>query len=142
MDNFRLHQQLAKDTITLGHYPLCRLLLAKDGNYPWLILVPQVDQITEFHQLSPAQQSQFLIESNEISKVLVEQLQADKINIAAIGNMVPQLHIHHVARYETDPCWPKPIWGQLPAIERSEQETARLIKVITSALHASFVPAT
>lgn len=141
MDNFKLHQQLAKDTITLGHYPLCRLLLAKDGNYPWLILVPQVDQITEFHQLSPVQQSQFLIESNEISKVLVDKLQADKINIAAIGNMVPQLHIHHVARYKTDPSWPKPIWGQLPAIERSEQDTARLIQVITSALHADFVPA-
>lgn len=140
MDNFKLHQQLAKDTITLGHYPLCRLLLAKDGNYPWLILVPQVDQITEFHHLSPAQQAQFLVESNEISKFLVDELQADKINIAAIGNMVPQLHIHHVARYKTDPSWPKPIWGQLPAIERSEQETARLIKVITSALHADFIP--
>lgn len=141
MSHFELHPQLAQDTITLGYYPLCRLLLAKDGNYPWLILVPQVDQITEFHQLSPAQQSQFLIESNEISKVLVDKLQADKINIAAIGNMVPQLHIHHVARYKTDPSWPKPIWGQLAAIERSEQETARLIKVITSALHADFVPA-
>lgn len=141
MTEFLLHPQLAKDTITLGDFPLCRLLLAKDGNYPWLILVPRINGISEFHQLDAAQQTQYLIESNEVSLLLADVLHADKVNIAALGNMVPQLHIHHVARFKGDACWPKPIWGQVAAVERTEKATALLVDIINTTLQADFVKA-
>ncbi|QUM76893.1 HIT domain-containing protein [Moritella sp. 24] len=141
MTQFLLHQQLAADTIVLGEFPLCQVLLAKDGNFPWLILVPKINDVTEFHQLNGDQQAQFLIESNAVSRLLKDRLSADKINIAALGNMVPQLHIHHVARFKEDVCWPKPIWGQVPAIERTEQQTAVLIEIISTTLQAGFISA-
>lgn len=142
MTQFLLHPQLAADTKLLGEFPLCQVLLANDGNFPWLILVPKINEITEFHQLNDKQQAQFLIESNAISRLLKDELKADKINIAALGNMVPQLHIHHVARFKSDVCWPKPIWGQAPAVLRTEQQAAELITIISTALQAGFIPAT
>lgn len=136
---FTLHPQLAKDTITVGDFKLCRVLLAKDENYPWLILVPRVESITEFHQLNNQEQAQYLIESNTVSLFLKESLNADKINIAALGNMVPQLHIHHVARYKQDIAWPNPIWGQVPAKIRNENDSRQLIQTITTTLKAHFI---
>jgi diadenosine tetraphosphate (Ap4A) HIT family hydrolase len=138
---FLLHPQLAEDTIILGDFPLCRVLLAKDGNYPWVILVPRINGISEFHQLNAAQQTQYLIESNEVSLFLVDGLHADKVNIAMLGNMVPQLHIHHVARFKNDACWPKPIWGQVAATQRTEKAAAQLIEIINTTLQAKFVKA-
>jgi diadenosine tetraphosphate (Ap4A) HIT family hydrolase len=138
---FLLHPQLAADTTFIGEFPLCQVLLASDGNFPWLILVPKINDITEFHQLNDEQQAQFLIESNTVSRLLKDGLSADKINIAALGNMVPQLHIHHVARFKEDACWPKPIWGQIPAISRTPQQAAQLITIISTRLKAGFIPA-
>ncbi|GIC79034.1 HIT domain-containing protein [Moritella sp. F3] len=139
MTQFILHPQLAADTILVGEFPLCQVLLAKDGNFPWLILVPKINEISEFHELTSEQQIQFLSESNAVSKLLKDGLSADKINIAALGNMVPQLHIHHVARFKEDACWPKPIWGQLPAIARSEQQTLLLTTMISDKLESGFI---
>jgi len=138
---FLLHSQLVADTTLVGEFPLCQVLLTNDGNFPWLILVPKINAITEFHELTDEQQAQFLIESNAVSRLLKDGLNADKINIAALGNMVPQLHIHHVARFKEDPCWPKPIWGQLPAISRAPQQAAQLIKIISTTLKAGFISA-
>lgn len=139
MTQFILHPQLAADTILVGEFPLCQVLLAKDGNFPWLILVPKINEISEFHDLTNEQQIQFLSESNAVSKLLKDGLNADKINIAALGNMVPQLHIHHVARFKEDACWPKPIWGQLPAIARTEQQTLLLTAMISNKLGSGFI---
>ncbi|MFT7680699.1 MAG: diadenosine tetraphosphate (Ap4A) HIT family hydrolase [Moritella dasanensis] len=139
MTQFILHPQLAADTVLLGEFPLCQVLLANDGNFPWLILVPKVNGITEFHELSDQQQVQFLSESNAVSKLLKDGLSADKINIAALGNMVPQLHIHHVARFKEDACWPKPIWGQIPAVTRTEQQTLLLTTMISNKLGSGFI---
>jgi diadenosine tetraphosphate (Ap4A) HIT family hydrolase len=136
---FILHPQLAADTILVGEFPLCQVLLAKDGNFPWLILVPKINEISEFHDLTNEQQIQFLSESNAVSKLLKDGLNADKINIAALGNMVPQLHIHHVARFKEDACWPKPIWGQLPAAARTEKQTLLLTTMISNKLEAGFI---
>lgn len=108
---FQLHPQLAKDTLAIGDFPLCRLLLMNDKSYPWFILVPKRHDITEIYQLSPADRQQLLKESCHLSEIIAKLFQADKINLAALGNMVPQLHIHHVVRYKTDRAWPKPIWG-------------------------------
>ena len=139
MTQFLLHPQLAADSTLVGEFPLCQVLLANDGNFPWLILVPKVNGITEFHELTDEQQAQFLIESNTVSRLLKDGLSADKINIAALGNMVPQLHIHHVARFKEDACWPKPIWGQLPPTSRTPQQAAQLITMISTKLKAGFI---
>jgi len=112
-----LHPQLEKDCIVLGQLDLCAVLLMPDANYPWLILVPQRENISEIYQLSDAEQQQLMRESSKVSRLLSELFQADKINVAALGNMVPQLHVHHVARFRTDAAWPAPIWGAVSAKE-------------------------
>lgn len=110
-----LHPQLAKDCIEIGRFPLCRVLLMNDANYPWFILVPDREGAREIYQLSAADQQQWLRESAELSRAIVDLFQPDKLNLGALGNMVPQLHIHYIARYQDDPAWPRPVWGQVPA---------------------------
>lgn len=112
---FALHQQLAADTFVLGELPLCLVLLANDSQYPWLILVPKRENLREIHHLSSAEQQQLMSESCAVARILESELAAEKINVAALGNMVPQLHVHHVARFSSDAAWPAPIWGKLPA---------------------------
>lgn len=111
-----LHPQLEKDCFVVGHLPLCALLLLNDSQYPWFILVPQREGITEIHQLTEADQQQLMRESCQLAALIESEFNADKINVAALGNMVPQLHIHHIVRYKTDPAWPAPVWGKFPAI--------------------------
>ncbi len=117
-----IHQQLQQDCLVIGRFPLCHLLLMKDANYPWFILVPDRDDVSEIFQLSPQEQQQLMSESSRLAEVLAERFQADKINIAALGNVVPQLHIHHVVRYRSDVAWPAPIWGAVPAKPYVEHE--------------------
>ena len=108
-----LHPQLQKDCLLIGRFTLCRLLLLCDANYPWFILVPDREGITEIFQLSAADQLQLLRESSQLAAGLVERFHADKLNIAALGNVVPQLHVHHIVRYRDDPAWPAPVWGRV-----------------------------
>ena len=122
---FELHPRLAQDTFLVGDFPLCHLLLMNDANYPWFILVPRRAEVREIFQLENQDQQQLLKESSLLSKALNQLFQADKLNIAALGNMVPQLHIHHIVRYQTDQAWPNPVWGLFPAqpyTERAQQE--------------------
>jgi diadenosine tetraphosphate (Ap4A) HIT family hydrolase len=122
---FELHPQLIQDSFTIGDFPLCRLLLINDKSYPWFILVPRRSQIREIFELEDGDQRQLLKESSHLSQVLVKIFQADKLNVAALGNMVPQLHIHHIVRYRDDQAWPQPVWGFFPAqayTERALQE--------------------
>ncbi|PSJ42417.1 HIT family protein [Zobellella endophytica] len=116
MSEFRLHPQLAADCLVLGELSLCRVLLAKDGRYPWLILVPRRDGIREIHRLSEEDQQQLMRESCALARLMETELAADKLNVAALGNMVPQLHLHHVARFIGDDAWPGPIWGKHPSL--------------------------
>ena len=108
---FELHPQLAADCEVVADLPLCRALLSKDSLYPWLILVPRRAGVREIFELTSADQQQLMRESNALSKAMAEFFNADKMNVAALGNMVPQLHIHHIVRYRTDSAWPKPVWG-------------------------------
>lgn len=117
-----IHHQLQQDCAVIGRFPLCHLLLMKDANYPWFILVPDRDDVSEIFQLLPQEQQQLMSESSRLAKLLAERFRADKINIAALGNMVPQLHIHHVVRYRSDLAWPAPIWGVAPAKPYLEHE--------------------
>ena len=117
---FELHSRLQADTRLLGDLPLCRALLAKDSQYPWLILVPRVANLREIHHLAPAQQQQLMEESCAVATLMEQALRPDKINVAALGNLVPQLHLHHVARFSTDKAWPGPIWGAHPSVPYEE----------------------
>ena len=106
-----LHTKLRRDCLLVGRFSLCHLLLMKDANYPWCILVPGRENISEIHQLKKSDQLQLIRESSILSAALEKVFNADKINIAALGNIVPQLHIHHVVRYRNDRAWPAPVWG-------------------------------
>jgi diadenosine tetraphosphate (Ap4A) HIT family hydrolase len=112
---FRLHEKLDEDCLLVGQFDLSLLLISRDANYPWLILVPKREKITEIFQLEPQDRQQLLEESCILSQAMTELFAPDKLNIAALGNVVPQLHVHHIARYHSDPSWPKPIWGVVPA---------------------------
>jgi len=118
----KLHPQLEKDCVRLGEFTLCSLLLLNDSNYPWFILLPNREAITEIHQLSKTDQTQLLAESMFFSRCLEQVFQPDKLNIAALGNVVPQLHIHHIARFTTDACWPAPVWGAVSATPYNETQ--------------------
>lgn len=117
-----LHPQLQQDCFILGQFELCLLLLMNDNQYPWFILVPQRENIREIHHLTADEQIQLMQESSRLASALEQAFAADKINVAALGNVVPQLHIHHIARYTTDAAWPKPVWGLLPAKPYTDDE--------------------
>lgn len=114
---FTLDERLQQDTLVVGRFELCLLLLHRDSNYPWFILVPQREGATEIYHLSLAEQQLLLAESALVAEALTSVFSPDKLNIAMLGNIVSQLHIHHVARFKTDASWPGPIWGAAPAVE-------------------------
>ena len=118
--SFKLHPKLAADCYYLGDFSLSALLLSKDANYPWYILVPRQADISEAFQLSLIDQQTLQRESMQLSEALNNGFAADKMNIAALGNMVPQLHLHHIVRYKTDAAWPNPIWGCVDAKKYSD----------------------
>lgn len=119
---FQLDERLAADTIELGDLTLCRVLLMNDAQYPWVILVPRREGVREIFELSDADQQQLLRESSAVSQAMAQHFKAEKMNVAALGNMVPQLHIHHIARFSDDAAWPKPVWGVHPAKAYDERE--------------------
>lgn len=112
--SFELHPRLAADTLWIGDASLSRLLLMNDQQYPWAILVPRRQSVREIYQLCDADQQQLWRESAALSRVLMETFNGYKLNVAALGNLVPQLHLHHVVRHLDDPSWPGPVWGKLP----------------------------
>lgn len=140
---FALHPQLAADCLLLGRFPLCLLLLLKDANYPWFVLVPERADIREIHHLTDDDQRQLLRESVTLARAMEAAFQPDKLNVAALGNLVPQLHVHHVARYHADPAWPAPVWGRVPARAYAPDELARTAAHLLDALPADapFTPA-
>ena len=115
MNTFSLHPQLARDCHLVGDLPLSRVLLLDDCRYPWVILVPRRVGIREIHQLDPLDRGRLLDESCRLGEWLLETFGGDKLNIAALGNLVPQLHLHHVVRRHDDPAWPGPVWGHSAA---------------------------
>jgi diadenosine tetraphosphate (Ap4A) HIT family hydrolase len=131
---FTLHPQLAKDCLTIGQFDLCLLLLMNDRNYPWFILVPQRENISEIFQLTTADQMLLWRESTNLSEMLAQHFAADKMNVAALGNVVPQLHVHHIVRYRRDPAWPAPVWGKFPVEPYTENELQQLISTLVISL--------
>lgn len=135
----KLHPQLEKDCIVLGRFALCQLLLMNDATYPWFILVPRREHISEIHQLIEQDQLQLMRESAYLSRVLSEVFEADKMNIAALGNIVPQLHIHHIVRYRDDAVWPAPVWGKLPPRAYEQDALGALVDRLSPCLQEGFI---
>jgi diadenosine tetraphosphate (Ap4A) HIT family hydrolase len=124
---FELHKRLKADTWAVGEFPLCLLLLSKDANYPWTILVPKRLGIAEIYQLDNSDRQQLLHESCLLAEAMQGLFSPDKLNVATIGNIVPQLHMHHVARTSDDIAWPGPVWGAAPALSYSEEGAEVLV---------------
>ena len=124
---FEIHADLRRDCFAIGKFPLCHLLVMNDVNFPWFILVPECSDVREIYQLSSTDQQQLLCESSYLAQQLALEFNADKMNIAALGNITPQLHVHHIVRYRRDPAWPKPVWGQRPATPYTATQRADLM---------------
>src|SRR5712691_8996548 len=116
-----LHAQLTQDTIDIGDLPLCRVLVIKDANYPWLLLVPRRKDAVEIIDLAEVEQAQLMTEVARVARALKDITKCDKLNIAALGNVVPQLHVHVIARRKNDAAWPHRSCGG-----RSEEHTSEL----------------
>lgn len=121
--DFILHERLAADTVALADWPLCRVLLMNDQSWPWLILVPRRPDLKEIHDLDSGARPQLTEEICRASRALQSSFSPDKINVGALGNLVPQFHVHVIARFRSDPAWPGPVWGKQPPVP---YETAAL----------------
>jgi diadenosine tetraphosphate (Ap4A) HIT family hydrolase len=128
--SFALHPQLAQDTVAVGELKLCRLLLSKDANFPWLVLAPRRSGITEIIDLDADAQTRLMTEIADVSHALRGTTRCDKLNVAALGNMVPQLHVHIIARRKSDVAWPQPVWGVAPALAYGDNEQRTLIEAL------------
>lgn len=135
---FDLDGQLASDCLVLGDFKLCSLLLMNDAQYPWFILVPRREDVTEIFQLSVADRAQLMEESCLLAEMLKDAFGADKMNVAALGNVVRQLHLHHVVRYRNDAAWPAPVWGKLPVVKCSDELIVERINKLRAVLTGGF----
>ena len=131
---FALHSQLKSDTHFICDLPLSSALLMNDANYLWLILVPRKPDLIELTDLSFIEQTQVLQEINSVAKILKKEFNAEKLNIAALGNVVSQLHIHVIGRKKNDATFPKPVWGNAPAKPYATKEAEALIQKLKSLL--------
>lgn len=134
---FALHPQLAADTVELCTLELCRVLLARDSSFPWLILVPQRAGVREIHELSARDRARLHDEVDLASRVMAALFAPDKMNVAALGNVVSQLHVHVVARYRTDRAWPRPVWGTGPAEPYAPERLAALRERLRAAFRTA-----
>ena len=125
-----LHPQLARDTINLGDLPLSRVLVINDANYPWLLLVPRRDGVCEIIDLDEVEQAQLMTEVARVARALKAVTACGKLNIAALGNVVPQLHVHVIARRQGDAAWPRPVWGAVAPVAHDKTELDNFIAAI------------
>lgn len=133
---FTLHETLTRDTLEITRWPLCRVLWMKDSRFPWLILVPERPGIREIHELEPADRGVLIEEIARAGEILTRLFRPDKLNVGALGNLVPQLHIHLVVRYAGDLAWPGPVWGSGAAVPYGDRELEELRGRMSAAFHA------
>ncbi|UHQ21742.1 HIT family protein [Lysobacter sp. 5GHs7-4] len=134
MNAWHLHPQLADDTHPIAQFKLCELRLMDDANHPWLILVPRVEDAVELIDLDEAQQIELMREIAVTSRALQNAFSPHKLNVAALGNLVPQLHVHVIARFREDIAWPRPVWGMATAQPYSPEALVRRIRALQDAL--------
>jgi diadenosine tetraphosphate (Ap4A) HIT family hydrolase len=123
---FTLDPRLQQDTLPIGDFPLCRLLLMNDAQYPWFILVPRREEVSELFQLGAEEQRQLWQETGFLAETLKDAFGADKMNVATLGNVVSQLHMHVIIRRRDDAAWPAPVWGRHPAVPYSAEQVAAI----------------
>ena len=124
MNTFTIDDRLLRSTEWVADLPLCRLFLQNDTRYPWFVLVPRIADVTEMYQLTKADQAQLMTEISQMSRYLKEALSVHKVNVGALGNVVPQLHIHVLGRDPSDATWPNPVWG----VGTAERYTAEALQ--------------
>lgn len=124
---FKLHKQLANDTIPVGDLPLCQILLMNDARFPWLVLVPRRESASEPFDLSMKDQQLLWQEAAFVAEKLKDLTGADKMNLAALGNQVPQLHMHVIARFQDDAAWPAPVWGHGKSVAYPQKEQQKAV---------------
>lgn len=134
MAKFSLHERLRADTIELTRWPLSLVLLMNARQWPWLVLVPRRADIREIYELPERDQHALTAEIVRASRSLMQLVQPHKINIAALGNVVPQLHVHVIARFTDDPAWPKPVWGTVPPEPYPDSELLQRVETFQRAL--------
>src|SRR5271154_2119781 len=125
--DWSLHARLKEDTIDIGDLPLSRVLVIKDAHYPWLLLVPRRPDVVEIIDLNEVEQAQLMTETSRAARALKEITKCEKLNIAALGNVVPQLHVHIIARSSNDAAWPRPVWGCMRPLAHDAEEVQRFI---------------
>ncbi|RMQ40017.1 Histidine triad protein [Pseudomonas cichorii] len=135
---FVLDSRLKQDTLPVGDFPLCRLLLSNDSRYPWFILVPRRPDISEVFQLEAQEQLQLWLETTALSQILKGVFDADKLNVAALGNVVSQLHMHVIVRKRDDAAWPAPVWGKHPALPYTDEQFAAVVERLRPVLPNDF----
>jgi diadenosine tetraphosphate (Ap4A) HIT family hydrolase len=133
---WHLHSQLADDTHPLAHWPLCEVRLMDDAHHPWLILVPRVENAVDITDLDAAQQATLMREVDRAARALQSAVKPHKLNVAALGNVVPQLHVHVIARYRDDIAWPRPVWGTATAQPYSPEQLVERVALLDAALSA------
>ena len=132
---FTLDRNLERDTIPVARWALSRILLMNDANFPWLVIVPERPGLRDLHDLLPNDLATLTDEIVRASRALQGLFKPDKMNVAALGNMVPQLHVHVIARFDNDPAWPKPVWNALPAKPYDPAAAEELV----ADLHSAFL---
>jgi diadenosine tetraphosphate (Ap4A) HIT family hydrolase len=133
-DFFTLHERLAADSVEVARLGLSRLLLMDERRWPWLILVPERAGASELHDLGPRDRRLLIEEAAAVGQLLKTVFAADKINIGALGNIVPQLHVHVIARHRGDPAWPGPVWGAFARSPYAAAKKAALLRRLRRAL--------
>lgn len=134
---FTLDPKLAADTSFIARLGLCRVLLMNDRRFPWIVLVPERAGLRELHDVAPADEAALFADIRRASRALAQVTRAHKMNVAALGNQVAQLHIHIIARFREDRAWPNPIWGTGPAEAYAETERAAFTARLSQALSGS-----
>jgi diadenosine tetraphosphate (Ap4A) HIT family hydrolase len=132
--HFQLHAQLAEDTVPVIELALCEVRLMDDANHPWLVLVPRIADAVELIDLDAAQRAQLTTEIDGTSHALKSLFKPDKLNIAALGNLVPQLHVHVIARFRNDIAWPRPVWGAANARPYAPEELIERVQALRNTL--------
>ena len=128
MAQFTLDPQLEGDSLPLAELELCTVRLMNDTTYPWLLMVPKYDGLVELIDLSRQDQHRLMDEIRQVSGALQAVTSCDKLNVATLGNMVRQLHIHVIARFEGDAAWPGPIWGKVPTQPYSGEKAGYMVE--------------
>ncbi|MSP52398.1 MAG: HIT domain-containing protein [Alphaproteobacteria bacterium] len=131
---FVLDPQLVVDTVPLGEFALSGVHLMNERRYPWLVLVPKRAGARELIDLTPSEQMALVGEIDRVCRAIKPLFNPDKLNVATIGNVVAQLHIHIVGRYRIDPAWPKPVWGASSRLPYEADSLARRVAELRAAL--------